>query len=212
MGMVADALGQLIMQGGPARPPTPTDLPALVGFFGPIPRAQNPAIARHLSGTPDGQLPPKGTAPRRAYDAALRRVQRARVRGSFNAADQAKVVEEVTARIEATHAQAIDRHVRRRLRQLRRDGLFMRVIALIRVSRIQKEAVMPSDSGGVPRYQYIDGQAATPALDAWEAAYDEEGDYEDVDALLLAAFFQAYWGDPDPLAEDPEVIEVYLRR
>jgi hypothetical protein len=29
---------------------------------------------------------------------------------------------------------------------------------------------------------------------------------------LLAAFFQAYWGDPDPLAEDPEVIEVYLRR
>jgi hypothetical protein len=33
-----------------------------------------------------------------------------------------------------------------------------------------------------------------------------------VQALLLAAFFQAYWGDPGPLAEDPEVIEVYLRR
>ncbi len=104
MGMVADALGQLIMQGRPARPPTPTDLPALVGFFGATPRAQNPAIARHLSGTPDGQLPPKGTAPRRAYDAALRRVQRARIRGSFNAADQASVVEEVTSRIEAAHA------------------------------------------------------------------------------------------------------------
>ena len=130
-------------------------------------------------------------------------------RGSFNAADQAKVVEEVAARIEAAHAQAVNRHARL---QLRRDGLFMRVVALIRVSRVQKEAVMPADSGGVPRYQYIDGQAATPALDAWEAAYDEEGDYEDVDALLLAAFFEAYWGDPDPLAEDPEVIEVYLRR
>jgi len=212
MGMVADALGQLIMQGRPTRPPTPTNLPGLVGFFGATPRAQNPAIARHLSGTPDGQLPPKGTAPRRAYDAALRRVQRARTRGSFNAADQAKVVEEVAARLEAAHAQAVDRHVRRQLRQLRRDGLFMRVVALIRVSRVQKEAVMPADSGGVPRYQYIAGQAATPALHAWEAAYDEEGDYEDVDALLLAAFFQAYWGDPDPLAEDPEVIEVYLRR
>jgi hypothetical protein len=212
MGMVADALGQLIMQGGPARPPAPTDLPALVGFFGATPRVQNPAIARHLSGTPDGQLPPKGAAPRRAYDAALRRVQRARTRGSFNAADQARVVEEVTSRIEAAHAQAVDRHVRRQLRRLRRDGLFMRIVALIRVSRVQKEAVMPADSGGVPRYQHIDGQAATPALDAWEAAYDEEGDYEDVDALLLAAFFQAYWGDPDPLAEGPEVIEVYLRR
>lgn len=212
MGMVADALGELIMQGRPARPPTPTNLPALVGFFGATPRVQNPAIARHLSGTPDGQLPPKGTAPRRAYDAALRRVQRARIRGSFNAADQATVVEEVTSRIEAAHAQAVSRHVRRQLRRLRRDGLFMRIVALIRVSRVQKEAVMPADSGGVPRYQYIDGQAATPALDAWEAAYDEEGDYEDVDALLLAAFFQAYWGDPDPLAEDPEVIEVYLRR
>ena len=212
MGMVAAALGQLIMQGRPARPPTPTNLPALVGFFGATPRVQNPAIARHLSGTPAGQLPPKGTAPRRAYDAALRRVQRARIRGSFNAADQVRVVEEVTSRIEAAHAEALDRHVRRQLRRLRRDGLFMRIVALIRVSRVQKEAVMPADSGGVPRYQYIDGQAATPALDAWEAAYDEEGDYEYVDALLLAAFFQAYWGDPDPLAEAPEVIEVYLRR
>jgi hypothetical protein len=212
MGMVADALGQLIMQGRPARPPVPTDLPALVGFFGATPRAQNPAIARLLSGTPDGQLPLKGTAPRRAYDAALRRVQRARIRGSFNAADQSSVVEEVTSRIEAAHGEAVDRNVRRQLRRLRRDGLFMRIVALIRVSRAQKEAVMPADSGGVPRYQYIDGQAATPALDAWEAAYDEEGDYEDVDALLLAAFFQAYWGDPDPLAEGPEVIEVYLRR
>jgi hypothetical protein len=212
MGIVADALGQLIMQGRPARPPTPTDLPALVAFFGATPRAQNPAIARHLSGTPDGQLPPKGTVPRRAYDAALRRVQRARARGSFNAADQAKVVEEVAARLEVAHAEAVDRHVRLQLRQLRRDGLFMRIVALIRVSRVQKEAVMPADSGGVPRYQYIDGQAATPALDAWEAAYDEEGDYEDVDALLLAAFFQGYWGDPDPLAEGPGVIEIYLRR
>ena len=101
---------------------------------------------------------------------------------------------------------------RRQLRRLRRDGLFMRVVALIRVSRVQKEAVMPADWGEAPRYQYIDGQAATPALDTWEAAYDEEGDYEDVDALLLAAFFQAYWGEPDPLAEGPEVIEVYLRR
>jgi hypothetical protein len=212
MGMVADALGQLIMQGGPARPRTPTDLPALVGFFGPTSRVQNPAIARHLSGTPDGQLPPKGTAPRRAYDAALRRVQRARTRGSFNDADQARVVEEVTSRIEAAYAEAVSRHVRRQLRRLRRDGLFMRIVALIRVSRVQKEAVMPADSGGVPRYQYIEGPGATPALDAWEAAYNGEGDYEDVDVLLLAAFFQAYWGDPDPLAEGPEVIEVYLRR
>jgi len=178
MGMVADALGELIMQGRPTRPPTPTDLPALGGFFEATPRVQNPAIARHLSGTPDGQLPPKGTAPRRAYDAALRRVQRARIRGSFNAADQAKVGEEVAARLEAAHAQAVDRYVRRQLRRLRRDGLFMRIVALIRLSRVQKEAVMPADSGGVPRYQYIDGPAATPALDAWEVAYDDEGDYE----------------------------------
>jgi hypothetical protein len=156
--------------------------------------------------------PTDEVVPRRAYDAALRRVQRARTRGSFNAADQARIVEEVTSRIEAAHAQAVNRYVRRQLRQLRRDGLFMRIVALIRVSRVQKEAVMPADSGGVPRYQYIDGPGATPALEAWEAAYDGEGDYEDVDVALLAAFFQAYWGDPDPLAEGPEVIEVYLRR
>jgi hypothetical protein len=46
--------------------------------------------------------------------------------------------------------------------------------------------------------------------DAGAGAYDDEGAYEDVDALLLAALFEACWGDP--LAEDPEVIEVYLRR
>jgi len=94
--------------------------------------------------------------------------------GPFNVADQARVIEEVTARIEAAHAQAVDRYVRRQRRRLRRDGLSMRVVALIRVSRVQKEAVMPADSGGAPRYQYIDGPDATPALDAWEAAYDGE--------------------------------------
>ena len=81
MGIVADALGELIMQGAPAKPATPSDLPTLAGFFGPVPRRQHPAIARYLSATPPGQLPPKGGAPRRAYDAALRRIQRARPGG-----------------------------------------------------------------------------------------------------------------------------------
>ena len=63
MGIVADALGELIMQGAPAKPATPSDLPTLAGFFGPVPRRQHPAIARYLSATPPGQLPPKGGAP-----------------------------------------------------------------------------------------------------------------------------------------------------
>ena len=33
-------------------------------------------------------------------------------------------------------------------------------------------------------------------------AYNDEGDFDTVDELLLAAFFSAYWGDPEPLAEE----------
>lgn len=211
MGIVADALGELIMQGAPAKPATPSDLPTLAGFFGPVPRRQHPAIARYLSATPPGQLPPKGGAPRRAYDAALRRIQRARARGSFNPSDQQQVREEVGRLIDAAHQERVERHIKRQLRLLRRDGLLMRLVAVIRVSHVRKQVVMPSDAGGVPRYQPIDGPAATPALEAWEDAYNNEGDFDIVDELLLAAFFSAYWGDPEPLAEDPEIIEVYLR-
>ncbi len=47
------------------------------------------------------------------------------------------------------------------------------------------------------------GAAATPAIDAWEATYNDEGDLDEVDDLLVAAFFAAYWGDPEPLVESP---------
>ena len=76
MGMVADALGQLVLQGRPARPPTPTDLPpALVGFFGPPPPrpGYRPPLERYAR---RAGCPPKGTVPRQAYGAALRRVER----------------------------------------------------------------------------------------------------------------------------------------
>jgi hypothetical protein len=64
---------------------------------------------------------------------------------------------------------------------------------------------MPADVGNLPRYQPIDGPAMTPVLDAWM-----DGNIDGAAEGLLAAFFDAYWGDPDPV-QSIRIIRVQLR-
>jgi len=50
-----------------------------------------------------------------------------------------KVREEVGRLIDAAHRERVERHIKRQLRLLRRDGLLMRLVAVIRVSRVRKQ-------------------------------------------------------------------------
>ena len=63
----------------------------------------------------------------------------------------------------------------------------------------------PPNGAGRPRLQHIVGAEMAPAVNSWLA-----GDLDAAGAELLAAFFTAYWGDPEP-AEIGQIVRVELR-
>jgi hypothetical protein len=73
------------------------------------------------------------------------------------------------------------------------------------VSKVERTHTMPADVGQLPRYQRIDGPAMTPIVDTWM-----DGNLDDAGEALLAAFFDAYWGDPEPV-QSIRIIRVELK-
>jgi hypothetical protein len=84
-------------------------------------------------------------------------------------------------------------------------GAWMRLTAEIKVSQVWKTHTMPADAGGLPRFQYLPGPAMGSAITAWM-----DGDLDGAGGQLLRAFFDQYWGDPEP-AQTGRIIRVELR-
>ena len=193
MGLLDEALSQLLI--GRRRPPTSFD--EVVEAFGDLPRRQNPQIARALTGLA-GPLPPRGTPQRRAYDSALRRVDRWRTTAAERRRPSAASLAQLRDLARRRLAEAAAGRVLQR-------GARMRLTATIRVSQVWKTHTMPADAGGRPRLQLIVGAEMAPAVNSWL-----EGDLDAAGAELLAAFFTAYWGDPEP-AQIGHIVRVELR-
>lgn len=193
MGLLDEALTQLLI--GRRRPPTTFE--EITAAFGDQPRQQNPEIARSLTGT-QGRLPAKGTDRRRAYDTAMRRINRWRT----TAAQRRTPSPGALAQLRQLARQRLAEPAARRVTQ---RGAWMRLTAEIRVSQVWRVHTMPADTAGRPRWQHIEGAAMVAPISAWM-----EGDLDRAGAELLQAFFNAYWGDPNP-AQIGDIIRVQLR-
>ncbi len=177
----------------------PSDLEGIAAVYGTEPRTQNPAMARELAGIGPGPLPFRGTAQRRQYAAALRNLQRYRA----PAGREHRTPRPATlGRLREGAGRIL---TARNIARARRGGLMMRLSARIRVSRKWQTSNMPSDVGGHPRYQFIPGATLADTLARWAA-----GDLDAAGAALLAAFFTAYWGTPNP-ADVGQIESVRLR-
>jgi hypothetical protein len=197
---MADDPGRELTRALTGRARTPESLEDIASVYGDIPRHQNPALARELTGLPPtGRLPARGTAERRAYEATLRSVQRYR---AGEGRQRRRPGRDTLRRLRAA---ARLRLAGPRLAQVRRLGILMRLTAEIRVSRVWRTHHMPSDVAGRPRMVHVGPELMRPVLDAWEA-----GDVDQAGAQLLEAFFTAYWGEPEP-AEMATIERVQLR-
>ncbi len=163
----------------------------------------NPAMARAIAGVEGGTRPREMTAEqRRAYNNALRQVARWRnTTGERRRPGATARSREAVTRLRAA---AQRQSSRRRADEVRRHGLSMRLRAAIRVSRVWKVHTMPADVGGRPRFVHMDELGA--AVDAWQ-----RGDLDEAGGIVLAAFFDSYWGAPDP-AEMGEIEFVEFAR
>ncbi len=193
MGLLDEALSRLLI--GRDRPPTSFN--DVVEAFGDAPRRQNPNIARALSGV-DGPLPRKGSPQRRVYDSALRRVNRWRT----TAAERRRPSPASLAELRALARRRLAGEAAQRIAQ---RGAWMRLAAEIKVSQTWKTHTMPADAGGRPRFQHLPGATMAAAVTAWM-----DGDVDGAGGQLLRAFFDQYWGDPEP-AQTGRIIRVELR-
>jgi hypothetical protein len=174
MGLLDEALSQLLI--GRRRPPTTFN--DIIAAFG----GENSLIARGLNGLPSGRLPGAGTTERQNYDNTMRSLQRYR---SGERRPGRKLAE---LRDLARHYLADESSQR-----ILRDGAWMRLTAEIKVSQTWKTHTMPANAGGRPVYCRLPGPSMTAAITAWM-----DGDLDDAGDQLLRAFFDQYWGDPEP--------------
>lgn len=145
-----------------------------------------PAIARDIAGLPPGPLPRKGTPERRRYDSALRSIQRyyteAGERRSISGA-----LPELRGRARRVVSDA-------QVKQARRLGLGVRVLAQYTVSRNQYVGLLPADAGGAARFQQVPGGGLRGVLRSFNA-----GDVEEAGDELLGRMLALYWQSPEPL-------------
>lgn len=187
---IAKALSDLLH----GRPPT--SLEGIAAIYGASPRTQNPAMAREMAGlAATGRLPARGTEGRRHYETAMRNLQR------YRASEGRQRRRPGSATLERLRAGAAARLTERNIERARDEGLMMRLRAWIKVSRKAQVSTMPADIGGSPRFQWI-----APQLLGRTLVEFGRGEYEDAADELLGAFFLAYWGTEDPLAEAPQEI------
>lgn len=172
MGIVDEALTEALMAGVPL----PADTEDLTDID------TRKRLAREDAGLPEtGPLPAKGTAQRRSYDSAMRRLQRY----TTTAGQKRTVTGERLRRLLNTAGRVL---ALPNVAAARTSGLDMQLTASIKVSQVWKTHTMP-----VGEPQHISGSLLGPTLNAWVL-----GDMGRAGTELLAAFFTAYWGIPDP--------------
>jgi hypothetical protein len=172
---------------GRERPPTPRTLADVQRDF------TNPQLARAITGVaPSGPLPGKGTSHRREYDATMRRLQRAQ---AAPGRQQRRLTQAFLRLIQAAAPRAASAL---RSRVVGRAGIFARIRARIRVSRVWRVHTMPAEPGQT----HIAGEDLTDVIANYAA-----GRREEAAGGFLRAFFTAYWGNAEP-AEIGEIIWV----
>lgn len=172
MGVIDEALTDALT----AALPRPSDTQLLDG------RETREALSRAEAGIPGtGPLPRRGTGQRRTYDTAMRRFQRYTTNASETREAKGSWLNRL--RDGVTRVLALPNVAIARL-----SGVDMQLTASIRVSKSWKVHRMPV---GAP--QHVEGRLLGPTLDAWV-----RDDMAAAGAELLAAFYTAYWGDPQP--------------
>lgn len=189
---VADALTACLTE----ERKTPQTVGEVVQVYG----GSNSVLARDLVGLPEsGTLPRKGTAPRRSYDSAMRRVQRYRApegkqRRKPSATALNTLIRKGRARL-ASH----------RVATARVNGLRLTIVGDIRVSDSYRSNVrMPARGTTWLRPQYV-----RTALALWQDNKEAEAGEE-----LQALFFSAngYWSagtaTPNFVAVESATLEI----
>jgi hypothetical protein len=151
-------------------------------FFGSTSREQNRTVARILS----NQDLSEPLVRDRAYLTNRRAVERAR-------AGEGRQRRPGRSRLDAILAAAQQRMQAAQGGDLERRGARMRMGAAIQVSKECRYHVMPADSAGQERMQFIEGVWWPPILEEWAG-----GSRNDAAAMLLEAFWISYWGSSSP--------------
>jgi hypothetical protein len=148
----------------------------------------NSALARELAGLPPaGALPRKGTAERRRYDSAMRRVQRYGSTGAERRRPKGEALADLRRRGAANLAGP-------QLAKARREGLSVRFMAHFRVSRNFYTKAIPPAAGAMIR---LGSRDVRGPLALWVAG-DREAAGDEIEGLAWAR----YWNPEDDPGEE----------
>jgi hypothetical protein len=171
--------------------PEPVTIEDVLGSYS----GGNPALARELAKLPStGPLPRKGTAERRRYDSAMRRVQRYGSTGAERRRPKGENLADLRRR-------ALVNLAAPQLAKARREGLAVRFMAQFRVSRNYYTKAIPPAPGDMIYLTPDDASDLMPsvraALALWRAG-DREAAGADIESLAWAH----YWNPDDESAEE----------
>jgi hypothetical protein len=171
--------------------PEPVTIEEVLGTYA----GGNPALARELAGLPStGALPRKGTAERRRYDTAMRRVQRYGSTGAERRRPKGEALADLRRRGLVNLAGP-------QLAKARREGLAVRFMAHFRVSRNFYTKAIPPARGDMIYLTPDEAPdlmtAVRGALALWRAG-DREAAGADIESLAWAH----YWNPDDESAEE----------